>query len=381
MIQTLIGYIPSFISETITNNFLIRLFVSKGRFSKYDLVFPHEEIISRGIEIVEANPYIGSTKTDIREKNLGSSRGTVTTSFDHSLPIFAPENSTVCAIIDHYKQKYNVYIYFVTSQIENAIYRLTEQLENEKYIGIIANSPCHPGHVTPVIINKKDDNIFLLRFDAISDYTAIDSNLAEARNKLINKHGYQVTIINVGPEYQADYISCRIGAVSLLKDALRCPSLMDYFKNLKKYTSDDEKEFIKNDVSSAELPKFLFKIVQSKSLLDSLTTEDLQEPLKTAITNMKNPDKTLQTHLNKYNRDITVRIKKHIYTPSCITNRVVSWQVNTYLQTKAYRLAVKAFDILEGENGKKDEAMNEKLMRQYFNPHLINNKIIAFQEK
>ena len=79
--------------------------------------------------------------------------------------------------------------------------------------------------------------------------------------------------------------------------------------------------------------------------------------------------KTLQTHFNKYNRTLTVMKKTVTYGDSIETKTQQDyWQVNTYLQTKPYRMLVKSFEEIADSNGKINQEIATKLMEKYVNP-------------
>jgi hypothetical protein len=265
--------------------------------------------------------------------------------------------------------KYNIDIYFITQDIQNSIGNLVKQLKNGEQIGVVARLTTR--HDNPLIICKNNEEIYIV----VMDYLKIKDDsfwgFFSSPSKLIEVFGTEhCHLLHAGIPRQQDTYSCINDATIILKNALRKPNLINDLFNTSQtvdVTYDDEVNGKTcYQVGVAEFPKFLYKTVQNKQLLDELTTEDLQTHLKQS-TDISS--KTVQTHLNKYNRVLTVlRETTSRGSPGTNTNTVKDWEVNTYLQTKPYRMVVKSFDKIADSNGKINQETATKLVNKYVNP-------------
>jgi hypothetical protein len=173
---------------------------------------------------------------------------------------------------------------------------------------------------------------------------------------------------------QKDCYSCINDAFIVLKDALTIPELITLYFNNSKINATYKLDTINNKIniqaSIIEYPKFLYKTMQNKQLLDELTTEDLQTNLKqSTIIELVAQQKTLQQHFNEYNRMIEVE-KKIIIERCCFNTKKVNkkWEVNSYLQVKGYRMLVRSFELIDNSSGKIDQSKAELLVKTYVNP-------------
>jgi vacuolar-type H+-ATPase subunit F/Vma7 len=353
--------------------------LAKGYFSEDGTVFPDESIILRGLTIIKDNPSIGVTGQDIRKqwiKHYTNEGQCKVTTFSHTLPIFQPKDMTITAILQHYKKKYDINIYYINNNVKNSIGKLVQQLKNKEQIGVITNISDKKWHMTPVVISKNNDHIYIVTLDSIDRKNYSFWRFFSSTEKLIETCGTQhCHLFHAGIPRQQDMYSCINDAIIVLKDALRKPNLInDLLKTSKTVDvtyNDKNNGKTVYQVVIAEFPKYLYKTVQNKKLLDELTTEDLQTSLTAESTDVSSikVKKTLQTHFNKYNRTLTVMKKTVTYGDSIETKTQQDyWQVNTYLQTKPYRMLVKSFEEIADSNGKINQEIATKLMEKYVNP-------------
>jgi hypothetical protein len=367
----------------VVNNQNKQLIIAEGYFSEYGTVFSHESIILRGLTIIKENPDIGVTVEDIRKqyiKNNNTGDQYKETKFKHTLPIFQPKHMSMAVIAEHYKNKYNINIYFINTDVINSISKLVKQLKNGEKIGIIAKVSSRIWHMTPLVISKNNEEIYIVTMDSVN--ITDDNSWSFVFFNLIESCGtQQCHILHAGIPRQQDHYSCMNDAIIILKDALRKPNLInELLKTNKKiyvtYNASDDEENGKTcyQVGIVEFPEFLYKTVQNKESLDKLTTKDLQSPLKQKIDISSNMvHKTLQTHLNKYTRVLSVMRKTITINHGDVkkTNTEKDWQVNTYLQTKPYRMLVKSFDEIANANGKLNQETATKLVNKYVNPSFL----------
>ena len=357
------------------NNQNKQLPLTVGCFSEDGTVFPYESIIHRGLSIIENNPNIGNIEEDIRKqwhKNMDDTDYQLKeTKFKHILPIFQPKSMGVAVIAEHYKNKYNIDIYFIDNNAQNLIGKLVKQLKNGEQVGIIANVIPKRAHMTPLIVAKKNDKVYIVTMDSINVKSDSFWCFLSSPTKLIEICGTQhCYLLHAGIIRQQDMYSCINDAIIVLKNALRKPNLIDDLLKTSKTmeVTCDDKDSGKTvyQATHVEFPKFLYKTVQNRQLLSKLTPEDLQTPLTVESTKEQ---KTLQTHLNKYNRILSV-LREFTVSGYRYKRRKTEqfWQINTYLQTKPYRMLVKSVDEITGANGKINQETAIKLMEKYVNP-------------
>jgi hypothetical protein len=364
----------------VANNQHNQLPLARGYFAYDGTVFPHESIILRGLNIIENNPDIGNIETDIRthwSANTDGEGGQIKeTTFIHNLPIFQPDYMGMAIIAEYYKNKYNIDIYFIDQNVQDLIGKRVKQLKNGEQVGIIANVTSGTEHVTPLIVAKKNDKVYIVTMDSINIKSDSFWCFLSSPAKLIEICGTQhCHLLHAGITRQQDMYSCINDAIIVLKNALRKPNLINDLLKASQtmevtcYDKYSAKTVYR--ISRVEFPKFLYKTVQNRQLLYGLTLEDLQTPLtveSTAVSSEK-MQKTLQTHLKKYSKILSVLRKitdsSNEYKE---TNTKQNWLVNTYLQTKPYRMLVKSVDEITGDNGEINQETARKLMKKYVNP-------------
>jgi hypothetical protein len=352
----------------------------KGHFSEDGTVFPDECIILRGLNIIENNPDIGNIEQDIRTQWSANTNGIggqfKKTTFAHNLPIFQSMHMGMAIIAEHYKNKYNIDIYFIDHNVKYLIGNLVKQLKNSEQVGVITNAIPETGHITPLIISKKNEEIYIVTLDSINKKHDGFWCFFSSPTKLIEICGTQhCHLLHAGILRQQDMYSCISDAIIILKNALRKPNLIaDLLKTSKtvEVTCDDkDSDKTVYQVLLAEFPKFLYKTVQNRQLLDQLTTEDLQTSLISEPTNVSptKQQKTLQTHLIKYCRILTVLRDITDYGDKYKKLKTKqNWLVNTYLQTKPYRMLVKSVEEIADSNGEINQEIATKLIDKYVNP-------------
>jgi hypothetical protein len=366
--------------KSLDNNFFVNktptTVATKSLFSETVIAFPHEDIIDKALKIINKNIYIGTSYDNTRKSILGKYKKIT---FNYTLPIFKPSEACIAAIAHHYNKKYNIEIYYVDKNTKDLLYKLAQQLPNGKQIGVIAILHPHSIHVTPLVFSKNNNKLYIVSIDSVSNSRSSQRILEESYLNLIKIYGEQnCHLLYAGTNRQTDGYSCINDAFVILKDALRKSNLIDDLVNsITEDITNDNKDEKSYKISIAPFPKFLYKTVQNKKLLDKLTTEDLQTPLnKSTDIPSRKGIKTLETHFKKYNRNIVATSYMYDYNNSGNNNGIAkNWEVNTYLQIKAYRMLARAFKIIENRSGYIDYSKTSKIERRYINSEiLINNR-------
>jgi hypothetical protein len=272
----------------------------------------------------------------------------------------------------YYKNKYGINIHIVCEQKANKTYDLMQQLTDGEQLGIIARPCISRTHVTPLIISRKGEDIFIIALDSVyeeSDF--IPSIEIIFKNNLItpdDKKNYHL-IITSGRR-QADFHSCRNDALIILKDALKRPDVVSCFQAFTKRVDSDVYQASANNrvilsTYDTKLPAFLFKTMQINKELTNFTDQDKDTVLKRSA---DGHIKTLQTHLDKYKRTVIATKKTEIIYEDSDTTSITEhkWPVNAYLQIKGFLILVKAFPELADDAGKIDIDKQKRLLGEYF---------------
>jgi hypothetical protein len=349
---------------------------TKGQFLKSGVVFPHEDIILRGLEIVKENPSVASLRPDVRKRNIEFNEERTTT-FKHKIKILQLSKISMAAIADTYKNKYNINIYIITYNIYYRLLNLAQQLDNSEKIGVVLDleGGYEGRHVTPVILSKSNNELSIVVLDSVFTIPKIQGVIESTYVKLMQEYGEtKCHRLYVEGGRQKDEHSCINDAFIILKDALRKPNLINELFANSEIKQERYHETIKDyQINIAEFPKSLYKSVQNKQWLDKLTPEELQTPLKeVASISTKLATKTLKTHLDKYNCKITAHRKLFIYSYTNVRKEYdIDWIVNFYLPIKGYRMLVKAFQAIDDGSGKVNQERADALMKKYINPSFI----------
>jgi hypothetical protein len=366
--------------KSLDNNFFVNktptTVATKSLFSETVIAFPHEDIIGKALKIIDKNSDIGTRYNNTKESILGKYKKIT---FNYTLPIFKPNEVCIAAIAHHYKKKYNIEIYYVDKNTKDLLCKLAQQLPNGKQIGVIAILQLDGIHVTPLVFSKNNNKLYIVSIDSVSNSRSSQRILEESYLNLIKIYGEQnCHLLYAGANRQTDGYSCINDAFAILKDALRKSNLIDDLVNsITEDITNDNKDEKLYKISIAPFPKFLYKTVQNKKLLDELTTQDLQTLLnKSTDIPSRKVTKTLATHFKKYNRNIVATSYMRDYNNSGDNNGIAkNWEVNTYLQIKAYRMLARAFKIIDDGSGYIDYRKTLKLERRYINSEiLINNR-------
>jgi hypothetical protein len=372
--------------QKLDNNFLENTTKQKtaikSNFAKKNLVFPYEDILCKGLKIIQENPSIGELKEDTRAQVSKDHSFYTTITFKHTLPIFQPSKLTMAAISHHYKQKYHINIYILTENITGLLYQFAKQLNEGQQLGVITKFCSDNKHVIPIILSKNNQKTYIVLLDSLTGNNELNNYfISDTYLKLVEELGSNnCHLLHTDIQRQKDDYSCINDSFIVLKDALTTPKLITSYFNSSKinytYQLNTTNNKINCQVSVVEFPKILYKTMQNKQLLDELTTEELQTNLKqSTIIELKAQQKTLQQHLNEYNRIIEVE-KKIMIERCCFNTKTVkkNWQINSYLQVKGYRMLVKSFKLIDNSNGKIDQAKAELLVKTYANPeHMLSN--------
>jgi predicted transcriptional regulator len=367
------------LDNNFSENTIKQKTVIKGKFAKKNLVFPYEDILCQGLKIIQENPSIGELKEDTRPQHSEDNSIYTFITFKHTLPIFQPSKITMATISQYYKQKYNINIYILTENIIDLLCQFAKQLTEGQKLGVIIKI-CPVGqHVTPIILSKNNQKIYVVILDSIKEHNEQKNCfISDAYLKLAEEIGINnFQLLHTDIQRQKDNYSCINDAFIVLKDALVTPKVITSYFNSSKinytYKFNTTNNKINCQVSVIECPKFLYKTMQNKQLLDELTTEDLQTNLKQAdIISLETQQKTLQQHLNEYNCIIEVE-KKIMKERCCFNTKIVKkkWLINSYLQVKAYRMLVKSFKLIDNSSGKIDQSKAELLVKTYVNPKYL----------
>jgi hypothetical protein len=350
--------------------------------SEVAIAFPHENYIQQGLQIIKNNPDIGKLQVDTRDyenmdRNIYTS---VTTTFNHDFKIFFPSDTHMVAAVAYYKKKYDINIHIVCEVQAYKTYELIQQLNDGEQLGVIARPAQFIAHVTPLIISKQGEDIFIIILDSVDDRPEFAYIIEDFfKEKLINlddKKNYHLILAD--GDRQADSYSCRNDAFIILKDALRKPNVVSYFEPFKQelsgefYQSSADDKFVFKTYS-VQLPLFLFKTIQIDTVLANFTDEDKSTILKIS----KDGDiKTLQTHLDKYKRSVVattteisyenqVNPETNTYDQEVITEEK-KCIINVYLQMKGFLMLVTVFPELSDAEGKIDASKQELLLSKYF---------------
>jgi hypothetical protein len=277
----------------------------------------------------------------------------------------------MAAAANYYKNKYGVNIHIVCESPAKKTYDLMQQLNDCEQLGIIARPAKFMKHVTPLIISKKNEDIFIISLDSVDKNPVFIYGIEKFfKEKLMNpddKKNYHLILVDA--KRQADPISCRNDALIILKDALRKPNVVSYFEPSSKKVSTCEYQTSANSSVvlaryQAKLPAFLFKTVQINSTITNFTDKDKSTVLKISA---KGYTKTLKTHLDQYNRTVMVtKVTKFLYQSATTSVTNHKWLVNEYLLIKGFLMLVKAFRELDDGTGKIDVSKQELLLSEYF---------------
>jgi hypothetical protein len=352
-------------------------------FSTVAIAFPHENYIQQGLQIIKNNPDIGKLQVDTRDyenmdRNIYTS---VTTTFNHDFKIFFPSDTHMVAAVAYYKKKYDINIHIVCEVQAYKTYELIQQLNDGEQLGVIARPAQFIAHVTPLIISKQGEDIFIIVLDSVDDRPEFAYIIEDFfKEKLINpddKKNYHLILAD--GDRQADSYSCRNDAFIILKDALRKPNVVSYFEPFKQelsgefYQSSADDKFVFKTYS-VQLPLFLFKTIQIDTVLANFTDEDKSTILKIS----KDGDiKTLQTHLDKYKRSVVATTTTEISYENQVNPETNTYDqeviteekkciINVYLQMKGFLMLVTVFPELSDAEGKIDASKQELLLSKYF---------------
>ncbi len=357
---------------------------AESTFATATVVVPSKNPFQEGLDIIENNPDIGKVKVDVREYEHTDKNGiytSTTTTFNHNPQIFFPSDTCMAAAAAYYKNKYGIHIHIVCEVQAHKTYELIQQLNDGEQLGIIARSAQYVVHVTPLIISKQGEDIFIIVLDSIDDrpeFSYIIENFF--KEKLINpddKKNYHLILVD--GDRQADSYSCRHDALIILKDALKKPDLLSYFRPCEQqvisdcYQSSEDDNFVFK-AYSMQLPMFLFKTVQISSVLAKFTDEDKSTVLKTS---KDGEVKTLQTHFNKHKSSVIVTRRKYIIYGNRknpitniydeeVTTENKNWLINEFLRIKGFVKLPTLFKELDDGTGKIDTTKERLLLSKHF---------------
>jgi hypothetical protein len=240
-----------------------------------------------------SNSTISRAIVDIRTRDYTDVNGiesTITTEFNkfnNSVKIFFPTDIHMVVAAAYYKKKYGINIHIVCEHKANKTYDLMQQLNDGEQLGIIARISRYLPHVTPLIISRKGEDIFIVSLDSVDKNSAfiysIERIFKENLTNSDDRKSYHLILVD--SKRQADEVSCRNDALFILKDALRKPNIVSYFEPISEKISAYEYQTSANSSVilakyQAKLPKFLFKTVQISTVITNFTNENKSTVLK-----------------------------------------------------------------------------------------------------
>jgi hypothetical protein len=348
------------------------------------IAIPAKDYIQQGLQIMGSNSTIGRAIVDIRTRDYTDVNGiesTITTEFNNSVKIFFPTDIHMVAAAAYYKKKYGINIHIVCEHKANKTYDLMQQLNDGEQLGIIARISRYLPHVTPLIISRKGEDIFIVSLDSIDIMPTFVSGVKDFFKENLmdieDKKSYHLILVDA--KRQADLYSCRNDAIIILKDALRKPDVVSCFQSFTKrvdadvYSASDDDRVVLSTYD-ANLPAFLYKTVQINTMIINFNKQDRDTVLKTS---KAGKIKTLQTHLDEYKQNVTVKKVIHIkcnirqnsatgFNRDSMVVDYKQWVVNGFLQEKGFRVLVKSFSELNDGTGKIDKDKQKLLLSEYF---------------